>query len=106
MTEKLEPDASAAGPLSTGDDRPSLLDHAAVIWRYRWLICGSFLVTVLSVFVITVTSPKVYESTTTLLAPKESVPSGFVGGLVASGLPQQPSGLAMPSLSQNREILV
>ena len=106
MTGKLEPDASAAGPLSAGNGPPSLLDHGAVIWRYRWLVSGIFLVTVLSVFVITVASPKIYESTTTLLAPKESGPSGLLGGLVASGFLQQPSGLPLPSLTQNREILV
>jgi tyrosine-protein kinase Etk/Wzc len=106
MTGRLEPDASAAGPLTRADDRPSLLDYAAVVWCYRWLISGTCLVTVLTVFVITVTGPKIYESTTTLLAPKESGPSGLLGGLVATGLLQQPSGLSMPSLTQNREILV
>jgi tyrosine-protein kinase Etk/Wzc len=77
-----------------------------VIWRYRWLISLLCLMTLLTVLVITLTSPKLYESTTTLLSPKESGPTGLLGGLVASGLLQQPSGLSLPSLTQNREILV
>jgi len=77
-----------------------------MMWSFRWLILATCLATVLAVFVISVTSPKIYESTTTLLSPKESGPSGLLGGLVASGLVQQPSLLSTPSLAQNREILV
>src|SRR3989442_1232343 len=106
MTGKLESDGSVPRSSSAGDNGVTLLDHTVVISRYRWLILGICLVTVLAVFAITVTSPKIYESTTTLLSPKESGPSGLLGGLVASGLLQQPPGLSMLSLTQNREILV
>jgi len=82
------------------------LDGVAVMWSSRWLILGACLATILTVLVVSLASPKIYESTTTLLSPKETAPSGFLGGLVASGLVQQPSLLAMTSLSQTREILV
>jgi tyrosine-protein kinase Etk/Wzc len=82
------------------------VNGAAVMWSYRWVILGTCLAIVIVVLVISLASPKIYESTTTLLSPKESTPSGFLGGLVASGLVQQPSLLGMPSLSQNRETLV
>src|SRR5437667_12877352 len=59
--------------------------------------------------VITVRSQRVYQSTATLLAPKDSGSSGLLGGLVASGFLQQAQqvpGLSMPSLTQNRDILL
>lgn len=85
----------------------TLLDYALVFWRYGWLIGGICFVTIVAAFILTVRSPKIYESSATLLAPKEGAGSGVLSGLaVASGLIQQVPGLSVPSLTPNRDMLV
>lgn len=88
------------------DDEVNLVDYAVVVWRHRWLIVGLCLVAVLTTFGITITTPKVYESTATLLVPKEGGAGGLLGGLAASGLLQQVPGLSVPSLTPNRDTLM
>ena len=87
----------------------SLLDYAAVIWRHRWLIGGLWLLALVMTFVWTVFQPRIYESTATLLTPREGTGSGLLGGLAASALLQQVPGpllTSMPSLTPNRDMLV
>ncbi len=86
-----------------------LISYVAVMWRSRrWialLIGGALIVT----FGFTRLMPKVYESTATLIAPKEAAGGALLGGLgnlASSGLLQQVSGLSLPSLSPNRDLLV
>jgi uncharacterized protein involved in exopolysaccharide biosynthesis len=53
--------------------------------------------------------PKYYESTATLIAPKEAAGGallGGLGGLVSSGMIQQMSGVSLPSFSPNRDLLI
>src|SRR5438132_13073053 len=87
-------------------DETGLAEYAIVVWRYWWLIAGLCVVAGLAAFAMTITSPKVYESTTTLIAPKEGVGIGLFGGLTASGLMQQAVGFHVPSLTPNRDILM
>ena len=87
-------------------DEMTLLDYALVFWRYGWLIGAICFVTIVAAFILTVRSPKVYESTATLLAPKEGTGSGLLGGLAASGLLQQAAGVNVPSMTPNRDMLV
>ncbi len=84
----------------------TLVDSALIVWRYRWLIAGLCVVAVIVTFVLTIMSAKVYESTATLLAPKEGPGSGLLGGLAVSGLLQQVPGLSVPSPTANRDMLV
>jgi uncharacterized protein involved in exopolysaccharide biosynthesis len=84
---------------SLEEEGRSLVDYALVIWRYRWLVLGLCLVTVLTTFVVTVRKPRIYESTATLLTPKEGV-SGFT---VPAPLQQLPG---LPSLTPNRDMTV
>src|SRR5438105_2953443 len=86
-----------------------LVSYVAVILRsFRWialLVGGALIVT----FGFTKLMPKVYESTATLIAPKEAVGGALLGGLgnlTSSGMLQQISGLSLPSLSPNRDLLV
>ena len=87
------------------EDEVNLLDYVGVVWRHGWLIVGLCVVAVVTTFGVTVTTPKVYESTATLLAPKEGGGSGLLSGLAASGLLQVP-GLSVPSLSPNRDMIM
>src|SRR5439155_19955657 len=56
---------------------------------------------------VTITTSKVYESTATLLAPREGGSgAGLLGGLAASGLLQQVPGLSIASFTPNRDLMV
>src|SRR5438093_3696925 len=88
-------------------DEVNVLDCLAVLWRYRLLIVGIFAFLLGGTFAFTVTMPKRYESSVTLLAPKEGAGAvGLFGGLAASGLTQAVPGLAGLSASPNRDMLL
>lgn len=82
-----------------------MFDYALVVWRHRWLVAGLFVVSVLVTLGLSLMTPKTYEATATLLAPRESG-GNLLGGLAASGLLQQIPGVALPSLAPNRDMLV
>jgi len=91
----------------SGDAVP-VVNFVVVLWRRRLMIAAITLIAVFGAGIWAATTPKIYESTATLVAPKESSGSGMFGGLVvASGLLQQVPGLlSMPSLTSNRDLLV
>jgi uncharacterized protein involved in exopolysaccharide biosynthesis len=75
--------------------------------RHRWMIGGLWAVAVLVTFVVTLLMPRIYESTASIIAPKEVTGSGFLGGIVAAtSLLQQTPGTSTPSLTPNRDLLV
>jgi len=83
-------------------------DLASMVWRQRWLVGALCLVAVFGTFGLSRLLPKWYESTATLVTPKEGN-SGVLGGLLASGMLQQNPGVAMPTLpsfTPNRDLLV
>jgi uncharacterized protein involved in exopolysaccharide biosynthesis len=91
-----------------GSGERTLLDLARMVWR-RWrLVAALCLAAAVLTFGASRLLPKVYESTTTLVAPKEGTGTGLVG-LATSGLLQQVPGLSLPSLpsfTPNRDLLV
>jgi len=91
-------------PIDEGD--VTLADCARTVWGYRRLIVGLCLCAVLVTFVLSITSRKIYESTATLLAPKEGTGTGLLAGLAGSGLLQQGPGFSVPSLTPNRDMQV
>lgn len=89
------------------EDEVALLEFVFVVWRYRWLIVGLCLATTLITLGMTIRSPKIYDSTATLLTPREGGGGVLFGGLAAaSGLLQQLPGVSVPSLTPNRDMLV
>src|SRR5438445_235490 len=83
----------------------SVLDYLIRVWRGRWIVlsvCGIGLAIALA---ITLTTPKKYESTATLITPKEGGSVGLLG-LGAAGFLQQIPGLSLPSLAPNRDLFV
>jgi uncharacterized protein involved in exopolysaccharide biosynthesis len=91
-----------------GTDELSLLDLARMIWRRRWLIVALCVAAGALTFGASKLMPKMYESTATVVAPKEGAATGLAG-LAASGLLQQVPGLTLPSLpsfTPNRDLLV
>lgn len=103
MTERIRAQEKV---VAAEHEEMTLLDYALVFWRYGWLIAGICVVTIVASFIMTVRTPKVYESTATLLAPKEGAASGLLGGLAATGILQQAGGANVPSLTPNRDMLV
>jgi len=94
----MKPPAAEPGPLT-------LLDYARVIWRHTLLIIGVVAVGVVVVFFYTVRQPRIYESTASVLVPRESG-GGLAASLAVSGALQQIPGLSVPSLAPNRDLLI
>jgi uncharacterized protein involved in exopolysaccharide biosynthesis len=87
-------------------DETTVADYALVVWRQRWLVCGLFAVAFLATLLATLISPRVYESTASVIAPKEGT-SGVLGALPAAlGLVQQLPSASWPSLTPNRDLLI
>jgi len=90
----------------SSDDEINLLGWIRILRLYWWLTAGVVILTVMPTFVLTVRAPKIYESTTTLITPKENAGGSFLSTIAATGLIQQLPGLALPSLTPNRDIIV
>ena len=82
------------------------MDFALMIWRHRSLVLGTVVVAVLATLLVTITMPRIYQSTVTVIAPKEGPSAGLLGGLAGSVLLQQIPALSVPSLSPNRDLLL
>lgn len=87
------------------DEEVNLLDCWRVLWKRRKLIGGLCLASVLAALVFSLRMPKIYESTASILAPKEEV-GGFASALATSGLIPSVPGLSIPFLTYNRDIFV
>jgi tyrosine-protein kinase Etk/Wzc len=90
------------------DEEISLLDYWRVVRRRAWLIVGLCVIAVLLSLGYSLQLPKIYESTATILASPEG-PRGGLGlasALAASGVMQSVGGLALPSLTPQRDMLL
>ncbi|PYN33510.1 MAG: hypothetical protein DME01_18570 [Candidatus Rokuibacteriota bacterium] len=87
------------------EDDVSLIHYAVVIWRRRWLVLGMAVLISLTTFVVTISQPKVYDSTASLVIPKEGGRTGnLLGSLaVTSSLLQMPG---LPSLTPNHDLVM
>jgi tyrosine-protein kinase Etk/Wzc len=96
------------GAVTESGNAVPVVNFVAVVWRSRLMIAAVTLVTVFVVGIWTAVTPKTYESTATLVVPKESPGTGLLGSLVVgSGMLQQmPGVMSIPSLTSNRDLLV
>jgi uncharacterized protein involved in exopolysaccharide biosynthesis len=92
--------------MSSTENRTSWLGDAAAAWRRRWFVGAICATALLVTFAVTKMMPPIYESTATLLAPRETGPGGLLGALPVSGLVQQTPWFGVPSLTPNRDMLV
>ena len=84
----------------------NVLDYLLLFRRYRWLMIAIWAVVIGAAVVYSIVTPKMYEATATLLAPKETTgAAGLLGSLAASGLAQAAPGLSSISTSPNRDLL-
>ena len=82
-----------------------VVDYLLRLWRGRWVVLSVCGVGLAIALVITLTTPKVYQSTATVITPKEGGGVGLLG-LGAAGLLQQIPGFSLPSLTPNRDLFV
>jgi len=90
-----------------GERWPGLLPYLRAVWRQRWLIMTVCAAGCAVAVGLTVIAPKVYESSTTLLAPREG--GGGAGALMtlaATGLLAQTPTFGLPSLTPNRDMVI
>jgi uncharacterized protein involved in exopolysaccharide biosynthesis len=89
-------------------DQPALFRYAAVLWRRRSLVVAVLVLALGAATAWTLMTTKVYESTATVVAPKESSGSSLLGGfaMVSGLMQQQMPGASLPSLTPNRDLLL
>jgi uncharacterized protein involved in exopolysaccharide biosynthesis len=93
----------------TSEQQEGLMTYVFVIWRYRGFIALLLVTALIATLGVTKLMPKYYQSTAALVAPKESVGGTLLGGLgslASVGSIQPMSGLSLPSLNPNRDLLV
>src|SRR5436853_3743348 len=84
------------------DDEVNLLDYWRVLVKRRWLIGGLFTASVLTAMAVSLLTPKIYESTASLLPSLDSKEGGGLAGLgtllAATGTsgPAQGLGITLP----------
>lgn len=90
------------------DEEVTLLDYWRVVRKRIGLIVGLCLVSIVATMGYSLLSPKIYESTVTILAPDERGGRGFglASALASSQLMQTVSGFSIPSLTPQRDIFV
>jgi uncharacterized protein involved in exopolysaccharide biosynthesis len=90
----------------TGRDG-GLVDYALVMWRHRRLVTGALAIGLLLAALASFVLPRMYESTATLIAPKEGPNTGLLGSLaLLTGVAPQTPAMSVPSMTPNRDMLV
>jgi tyrosine-protein kinase Etk/Wzc len=105
MTTGPEPEAGTPSSRHRAEEA-GLGEYLAIVMRHRYLIAGVCVIALAIAFVVTLRTPRWYDSSATILVPKEAGPTGLLGGLAASAFVQQASGLSIPSLAPNRDMFV
>ena len=87
-------------------EEAGVLDLVMLGWRHRWLVAAVCVVTVAATFVVTIFQAKIYESSVTIIAPREGTGTSLLVGLAAGANTLQLPGLSLPSFTPNRDLLV
>jgi uncharacterized protein involved in exopolysaccharide biosynthesis len=103
---EIKQESASSGGARIEEDETSLLDHALVVWRHLPLIGALCLAALVATLVVSVWSVRIYESTATVLAPKEGGAGSLFSGLAGSALLQQVPMLSVPSFTPNRDMLM
>jgi tyrosine-protein kinase Etk/Wzc len=90
------------------EEEVNLLDYWRVVRKHLRLIVALYITAVLATMGYSLWTPKIYESTATILAPDERGARGLglATALATSGVAQAVPGLSMPSLTPQRDIFV
>ena len=90
------------------DEEVNLLDYWRVVRKHLRLIVVLYVIAVLATMGYSLWTPKIYESTATILAPDErgGRSLGLATALAASGVAQAVPGLSMALLTPQRDVFV
>jgi uncharacterized protein involved in exopolysaccharide biosynthesis len=90
------------------DEEVNLLDYWRVVRKHLRLIVVLCVIAVLATIGYSLWTPKIYESTATVLAPDErgGRSLGLATALAATGVAQAVPGLSMASLTPQRDLFV
>src|SRR6266850_545933 len=90
------------------DEEVNLLDYWRVVRKHLRLIVVLYVIVVLATMGYSLWSPKIYESTATILTPDERVGRslGLATALAISGVSQVVPGGSLPSLTPQRDMFV
>ena len=90
------------------DEEVNLLDYWRVVRKHLRLIVVLYVIAVLATMGYSLWTPKIYESTATILAPDErgGRSLGLASALAASGVAQAVPGLSMALLTPQRDVFV
>ena len=83
-----------------------ILSYLTVAWRRRRMIVILVVAALVAAAVVSFVLPKMYQSSATIIAPKEVSSSALLGGLAASTLLQQVPGVSLPSFTSSRDLLM
>ena len=91
-------------------DEVTFGDLASMVWRRRWLVAALCFAAAFGTYAMSKVMPKWYESSATLVTPKEGS-GGLLSNLMVSGMLQQNSGVGvgmptLPSFTPNRDLLI
>ncbi|MCF6157488.1 MAG: hypothetical protein E3K32_02715 [wastewater metagenome] len=93
-------------PIDEGE--VNLLEYWRMIWKWKILIGIIFLSLTISVLLFCIFSPKIYESTASILTPAETPNSfgNFMSSLGSIANFAQAAGISVPSVTQDRDIYI
>jgi capsule polysaccharide export protein KpsE/RkpR len=97
----------APTPSARFDDRneaATAVDYVLVVWRRRWMVLGLVGLALLATLLVSMISPRVYESTASVIAPKEG--GGQILGVLGGGGLLQQLASTLPSMTPNRDLLL
>ncbi len=85
------------------EDPINLIDYLLVVWKRRRLIGALCSASIIAALVGSLLLPKIYESTATILTPREGGEGGLLAAAAAAGVAQGALGFMMPSLAPTRD---
>jgi len=90
------------------DDELNLVEYWLVVRKYKWLIMILSVASLLVALIVGLLSPKIYESTSTILTPSESGGDGgtLLSFLSSAGVAQGSAGSSIPSLTPNKDVFL
>jgi len=86
------------------DEAATAVDYVLVVWRRRWMVLGLVGLVLLATLLVSMISPRVYESTASVIAPKEG--GGQILGVLGGGGLLQQLASTLPSMTPNRDLLM
>jgi tyrosine-protein kinase Etk/Wzc len=83
-----------------------LLYYWRIVSKRRTLVLGLCLGSTVLTLIYSLLQPRIYESTASIVVPREAMGGGLAAGLMASGVSGMLSGLSVPSITPHRDLFL